>query len=181
MSDANEIEFYRKYGCTLEAAFDKLFPWALYITKNVDDAEDLTQDLLERLITSTPTNPVKNWAPYMKKTLHHLFIDNFFRHGHNREIPTEEIPERSADGPEPEARAIMNDLIRRFWKEVDRLDETQRIITRLRYCEKTLDVQRTHKEIAKLLGMPEGTTSRLLSEALRIVRRRLEWDEGTGN
>jgi len=171
----SEDEFERKYGCPLPEAFEYLSSKAYYITRNHDDAGDLAQDLLEKLLKSPgPARPIRDWKPYLNTALANLYLDKFIRAKPARKMSTVDIPDREAKDPGPEEEAILEDLRQRFWKEVDNLRPEYRRVILLRFCHCTFSIRHTISEIAVILDVPESTVARRLRDAMRILRKPLE-------
>jgi len=148
------------------------------ITRNAEDAEDLTQEAflrayraLDRFDLARPFRPWL-WTIGIRLALQSLASR---RRGEVSLDGPEDDPgdERRQDGPwladERSVRHLDERLLQRDLSDaLDGLDPMHRAILILRVVE-----ERTYEEIASLLGIPIGTVMSRLSRARRNLRQRL--------
>jgi RNA polymerase sigma-70 factor (ECF subfamily) len=148
-----------------EARLDELFrrhwraAWraAYAVTWRRELANDVAQEAFVRAVTRGNFDPSRPFGPWVTRIAVNLAIDEL---RHERRLAQEE-PEVAAE-PQPEG----DDAVVRA---VGRLDPDRRAVVVLHYW---LDFQTP--EIARLLGVPQGTVASRLSRALDQLRIDLE-------
>lgn len=144
---------------------------ALQLLGNPDDALDLAQEAMVRLLRSLPSlDPDRSWRPYLMRVVANLARDLWRRRRHRRAESLETlIEERGFDavdpGARPDERAHQGELSRRAARALATLSGPHREILVLR------DYQGlAYAEIAAALGIPRGTVMSRLHKARQLLR-----------
>ncbi len=129
----------------------KLYRFALSLTKDVNDADDIYQESLMKLwqLKEEWAN-WQNFEAYAMRMVRNTFL-NYYRKNNNRvHVALEQITEQ----PEPndtDKEMVLTDLRMRFNALISKLPEVQRNILYLREIE-----EMEYKEIAEVLEITEA-------------------------
>lgn len=147
----------------IEACVPALRRYARALTRNIDRADDLVQDCLERAIRKRrlwlPTGPLRAWLFKMLLNLYR----NEARHRRRRgdHVPLETmVIEPSIPAPQP-GRIALNEMAR----AIEVLPDEQREALLLVVLEGM-----SYAEAAAVLGIPDGTLMSRLSRARTALR-----------
>ena len=140
---------------------DHLLHAAIALTENRQDAEDLVQAAVERLLRRR--RRVDDLEAYLRRTLYNLAADGWRRQGtwRRRGLLLSSLPGDSA-GADAVTTVDLRDALVRALRE---LPPRQRAVLVLRYWE-----QLTQAETADLLGCSEGTVKSAASRGLTRLR-----------
>lgn len=118
-----------------------VFNFALHLTRNSADAEDLTAETFARLWTARNVRlaTVKGYLFAIARNLH---IEQYRRHR-----PTEEVTEAVDGASSPEAIVVGRDQAARLWKVIQTMPEVDRSALLMRADGLPYD------EIARILGI----------------------------
>lgn len=146
----------------IEATVPALRRYARALTRNVDRADDLVQDCLERAIRKrglfSPTGPLQGW---LFRILINIWRNDLrFERRRGVHIPIDSIAEPSVPAPQP-ARIALGEMSR----AIDRLPDDQREALLLVVLESM-----SYEEAASVLGIPAGTLMSRLSRARAALR-----------
>jgi RNA polymerase sigma-70 factor (ECF subfamily) len=155
---------------------DSLYRYALMLTRNADEAEELTQETLLRgmdnLSQYTPGTNARAWLCRIMSTQH---LNRVKRHHRKLEIPMEELPESQAGEArepgfrtEPELAFLKNLAGAEISRAVESLPQDFRQMIVLADLEGL-----SYKEIADILSCPMGTVMSRLFRARKLLRRKL--------
>lgn len=154
---------------------DALYRYALHLTRDSDEAEELTQDTMLRAISSiaqyTPGTNAKAWLCRIMSN-HHLNVRR--KRMHIPELLMEELPEPQAElevpghFPSPEASYIRAAVGAEVGRALDELPLEFRQVLALADMEGF-----SYKEISEMLSVPMGTVMSRLFRARRILREKL--------
>jgi len=144
----------------------RLRRYALALTRNTADADDLLQTTLVKVYLAWHRieDPARVVA-FARTTMSRSYVTAWRRWGRH-EAPITDLPDRPSPGTDPLAD---RDLI---WRGLDRLGRRQRAVVVLRYLE---DLELS--AIAEILGISIGTVKSQLSRALDNLRDYLGSDE----
>jgi RNA polymerase sigma factor (sigma-70 family) len=157
----------------LAELYDQFFPMvyglAARVTGDRTAAEDLTQEvfvsLWERPEAFDPgRGRLRTW---LAAITHHRAVDLVRRRAVRQRHATEAAPEPPA--PSMEELAVAAAVAKRVRAAVDDLPDDQRTAIMLAYFE-----GRTYRQVAEILGIPEGTAKSRMRLALRRIACRLE-------
>jgi len=165
-------------GVNIESLFleyyPRLYAYMRYRTGDVAQAEDLTSEVLERVLRYLPSyDPRKgDFAPWLFRIAHNTWV-NHYKRQRRRGAYHVDIGERLNDvaspdlGPEPSAER--SEEIARMVACVRTLPARQQEILGMRFVARL-----TNREIARALRMNERTVSVTILRALRKLRKQLE-------
>jgi RNA polymerase sigma-70 factor (sigma-E family) len=140
-----------------------LFRVAYALTGRQQDAEDLLQTALERLVPRW--RRVDDPMAYVRKVIYHEHIGRWRRWG-RRELSVAELPGWAlCDGPTSDDHANGVALRQALRAALGRLGPRQRAVLVLRYLE-----DRSEAEVAELLGCSPKTVASQASRALARLR-----------
>ncbi len=151
-----------------------VFSLALRIVRDVDLAEDVTQEVFWRVWEKAhqyrpERGSVRAWLLYITRN---RALD-VLRRRKRRPLSADHLPE--ADDPQvvladpgPEEMAVQDWEQQRVRQALARLSEEQRTVLLLAYFEGL-----SHREIAQQLGLPLGTVKSRLRAAVQSLRRLL--------
>lgn len=131
------------------------------IVRNREDAEDLTADFFIRLWDAAESyRPGKGHRAWMLTIARNMTID--FLRKRRREEPVEELPEDGAGQRTMEDSVVDTVGLR---QALDALKEDERQIVNMKIMGEL-----TFKEIARILGRPQGTVAWCYRNAIRKLR-----------
>jgi RNA polymerase sigma-70 factor (sigma-E family) len=141
-------------------ATPSLFRIAYALTGRQQDAEDLLQTALERLVPRW--RRVEDPTAYVRRIMYHEHIGRWRRWG-RREVPVEALADRPAPD-DPAQSVVLRHALRAALRE---LGPRQRAVLVLRYLE-----DRSEAEVADILGCSPKTVASQASRALHRLRTR---------
>lgn len=151
----------------LEAALPDLWRFALSLTRNPDQSDDLVQDAVLRAIQKKAFR----WPGHPVKPLTTKILLNCYRNDRRRAATRAEIDPQALDRlVSPEATAEARLELRLLWRRIDSLPDDQKLVLLA-----VTIAGLTYAETARLLKIPQGTVMSRLSRA----RARLQ-DEKNG-
>ena len=149
--DVTALEFvYKDYA-------DRLYSFALSVSKNKEIAEDVTADVFIKLYTFlSKGNDVINLKAFLYTAVRNAVYDNFKSASRNTPLPDEDI--FIDDSYAMDEKLAINDAL-------GQLPQDEREIVLL-YCYEGF----LHKEIAEILDVPEGTVRWKYRKALSALK-----------
>jgi RNA polymerase sigma-70 factor (ECF subfamily) len=148
-----------------EASYDKVFNFAYRLTKNHDDAEDITQEAYIRAFKSFESyNRSSRFENWIFRIVNNLFLDLIrYRSRRVKSISYDTITLQEDDNeiscfdfsdgkPTPEDQLMGNVLSEDLQTVFNYLSKTERKLIKLASIEGT-----THKEIAAILNLPASS------------------------
>ena len=138
-------------------------------TADPAEAEDLTQEVFVRALRALPQFQDRGlpYTAYLLRIAANLARDRW-RAGPPRTVATQDIPDRAAPGPGPDAVVIAGDRRLVLLAALDRLTPDHRAVLRLRILE-----GRTTREVAALTNRSEPAVRQLQVRALAALRAAL--------
>lgn len=140
-----------------------VFRVAYAILRNPIDSEDVVQETFLKIYRAGAWDRMEDERAFLARTAWRIAVDHRARG--RRESPTIEI----ADGANPEQSAIAADRNTAVHRLIDALPEELRQPLALSTVDEMNSV-----EIAKILGIPEGTVRTRLMRARQILKQKLE-------
>lgn len=156
-------EIYNRY-------WDVLYIHALRVLNDEDEAKDLVQELFAALWIKKPEISFKtNLSGYLYVAIRHKIL-NLIRQKKIREDFTAHLAlYLETRGDSPVQRLLETELSAILDREIERLPEKMRAVFKL---SRRQDL--SHKEIASKLNISDKTVKKQISNAIRIIRYRLE-------
>lgn len=148
----------------------KLYRFALRLTGSAPEAEDVVQEVLERVWKSSEeqTESVRNWEAWCLTMTRNRSLDKLRTTAQRRVVPIDGVAERAADNTDT-ARATetqdMADQVRRFMQA---LPEKQRLVMHLRDVE-----EMSYEEITQVLDLSLDQVKVNLHRARKAIREKL--------
>ncbi|MBK8921195.1 MAG: RNA polymerase sigma factor [Saprospirales bacterium] len=148
----------------------RLYRIALRITGNAQDAEDVVQEVWEKVWKSTEyqSASIRNWEAWCMVLTRNLSIDKFNAQAQRRTIPLDVLAGRKAVGADPAQSAESNDLAHHVRRMIQELPEKQRLVMHLRDIEEL-----SYEEIAAVLDISMDQVKVNLHRARKTVRDKL--------
>lgn len=148
----------------------KLYRFALRITGSSHEAEDVVQEVMEKIWKTAPeqTEAVLNWEAWCMTLTRNRSLDKTRSQTLRRTAPLDGINERRTDSVSPAQAAENQDMashVKRFMQE---LPEKQRLVMHLRDIEEL-----TYDEIAETLSISLEQVKVNLHRARKSVRERM--------
>ena len=141
--------------------------YALALTRNATDAEDLVQDCLTRAIASSHTwKPGSNMRSWLFKIMHNIFIDEI-RRNRLREAAKKDSDAQYINPPQPATTELGQVL-----EALSRLPEIYRepiILVAIN--------DMTYAQAAEIIDVPLGTLMSRLSRARQALRRAVQGED----
>ena len=148
----------------------KLYRFALRITGSVHEAEDVVQEVLEK-VWKTATEQVgniQNWEAWCMTLTRNRSLDKTRSQTLRRAAPLEGVAERSSDIATPAQATERNDLVNRVKMMMQQLPEKQRLVMHLRDIEEL-----SYDEISESLGISLDQVKVNLHRARKIIREKI--------
>ncbi|MCC7244957.1 MAG: RNA polymerase sigma factor [Saprospiraceae bacterium] len=148
----------------------KLFRFALRITGNSHEAEDVVQEVLEKVWKSSPEHveTVQNWEAWCMTLTRNRSLDKTRSNALRRTAPLEGVQDRSVESATPAQRAEQRDLVHQVKRLMQELPEKQRLVMHLRDIEEL-----SYEEIADTLGISLDQVKINLHRARKAVREHM--------
>lgn len=162
----------------IRAYVKPLFGYALNRVKQREEAEDLAQEMLLRLLTSVSSGAtIRNLDAYVWTIAKYTWANWAKKRARApMSIEVNGMSELLADGdPEPMERLLATETYRSLRREVSLLSDMHRRIVVLHYYE-----GRKQSEIAAVLGLPVNTVKWHLRDAKKEMRKGMNRMQGAG-
>jgi RNA polymerase sigma factor (sigma-70 family) len=162
----------------VEAWFRDLHPrvyaYIRYRVANLQEAEDLTSEIMERALVHLDTYDVRKGAfsTWLFRIAHNTFVNYAKQQQRQSQYEVdlgEGFEDLATDEPSPEQAAVRQEEIARLLVCVRTLSPRQQDILAMRFAGRL-----TNREIAGILKMNERTVSVTILRALRTLRRKLQ-------
>jgi RNA polymerase sigma factor (sigma-70 family) len=146
----------------------KLYRFALRITGNTHEAEDVVQDVLTRAWKNSESEQIQNWEAWCMTLTRNRSLDKSRSTASRRLTPIDSITPAQHGSEEFNTHAEYRDLAdyaKRFMQE---LPEKQRLVMHLRDVE-----EQRYEEIAQLLDMSLDQVKVNLHRARKTIREKM--------
>jgi len=167
------------FGELYDNFYGQIFGYVLKRTANIETAQDITSEVFFKALNNLGRYRRRKNVPF-SSWLYRIAtnqINEYFRRNKHRPLPLEEVSdtidtfntsvEAEVFQAEEELKRQQDFLI--LHKGISRLPIKYQEVITLRFFEKKQD-----KEIAQILGKPEGTVKSLLHRGLRRLREMME-------
>lgn len=149
-----------------------VFGFALKKCKNLEDAEDLSQEIMAKVFISLiKRNDIENVSKFIW-TIAHNSLSNYYRENKHSfmGVPIDEVENCLYDDtPSAESSLIEHEEILKLYSEIAYLSKLQRRIVIMYYYE-----NKKQEQIAEELNIPVGTVKWHLFEAKKELKRGME-------
>jgi RNA polymerase sigma-70 factor (ECF subfamily) len=155
------------FSLLVERHRELAFACALAYMRDREEAEDVAQEAFSRAYASLATFRGGVWQGWFMRILRNLCLDTLRR---RKVRKTEPIDVNWLDqSPSPEAQVLEIERRRHLAWAIGTLPEKFRVPLVMHFLS-----QRTYREIAVALGLPETTVVGRTTRAVRLLRERLE-------
>ncbi|MFN4256691.1 MAG: RNA polymerase sigma factor [Saprospiraceae bacterium] len=145
----------------------KLYRFALRITGSVHEAEDVVQDVFEKVwkVTDEHAETVQNWEAWCMTLTRNRSIDKTRSRSFRRAAPLETTFDHASPAASPAQTAELGDTVAHVRKLMQELPEKQRLVMHLRDIE-----EMSYDEIAQTLDITLDQVKVNLHRARKAVR-----------
>lgn len=154
----------------------KLYRFALRITGNPHEAEDVVQEVMERVWKSPEAQAaaVQNWEAWCMTLTRNRSIDKSRGQTQRRALPIDHLSAHSAAEPTPAQETESRDMTARVRRLMQELPEKQRLVMHLRDIEEL-----SYEEIGETLDISLDQVRVNLHRARKTIREKLLKTETT--
>lgn len=148
----------------------KLYRFALRITGSVHEAEDVVQEVLEKVWKTSPDHSenVQNWEAWCMTLTRNRSLDKTRSQSLRRTSTLDNVVERKTDSINPAEATESRDLADNIKKMMQELPEKQRLVMHLRDIEEL-----TYDEIAETLSITLDQVKINLHRARKTIREKM--------
>ena len=172
--------FQRGQPRAFEALYDRfkdyVYRTALFITRNSGDAEEAVQETFLDVLRALPNYHIEGPARF-ETWLYRVTVNRCRSRMRRKTLPSadwDDIEERleriptSHSNHDPEGVTLRRERAVALWQAVDGLPEAHRVVVLLRYQQEL-----SYSEIARTLGISEGTVKSRLYSARQLLSKAL--------
>jgi len=139
------------------------------VLRHVHDAEDTAQETFLKLYRNGSWRETENERAFLARVVWRMSVDRLRQHKARGAGSSEaDFSELAASGPDPEQAAITGDWHATIHRLIDGLPEELRQPLAL----STVD-EMNSREIAEVMGIPEGTVRTRLMRARQLLREKI--------
>ena len=148
----------------------KLYRFALRITGSVHEAEDVVQEVLEKVwkTSGEQTEAVQNWEAWCMTLTRNRSLDRTRAQAQRRTAALDGITDRPNEGNSPAQATETRDLADRVKRMMQELPEKQRLVMHLRDIEEL-----SYEEISEVLNISLEQVKVNLHRARKSIREQL--------
>ncbi len=148
----------------------KLYRFALRITGSVHEAEDVVQEVLEKVWKTAPeqTDHIQNWEAWCMTLTRNRSLDKTRSQTIRRTASLDGVAERKSESINPAQATEQNDLVARVKRMMQELPEKQRLVMHLRDIEEL-----SYDEIAESLNISLDQVKVSLHRARKTIREKM--------
>jgi RNA polymerase sigma-70 factor (ECF subfamily) len=148
----------------------KLYRFALRITGNSHEAEDVVQEVMEKVWKSAPehSETVLNWEAWCMTLTRNRSLDKTRSQSLRRTAPLETVSEQRAESSSPAQVTENRDMAAMVKMVMQELPEKQRLVMHLRDIEEL-----TYEEISETLSLSLDQVKVYLHRARKTVREKM--------
>jgi RNA polymerase sigma-70 factor, ECF subfamily len=169
-----DLELRREFEERVAEGSTLAYRVAFGVLRHRQDAEDVAQEALIRAYRRFHAlRNRESFRAWLVRTAWRLALDR--RRGDQRRLRRDAAPVNYATVvPSVIDEALASERANQLWQAIDRLPEKLRLVVVLAAIQEA-DLA----EVAKLLGVPEGTVKSRLFQARRQLREHLQWTRTT--
>ena len=153
----------------MDAHYGSVYRSMLFLTGDANLAEDLTQEVFASawgaMARFRGQASVRTW---LHQIGYHAFIDAQRRRARDQAL-SDRLTHRRSEGPaDPMSRVLADEHLAQVYEALERLEVGERAVLILHYIEGL-----SYRQMARVLGRPNGTLKWLTNRALENLRRQL--------
>jgi RNA polymerase sigma-70 factor (ECF subfamily) len=165
-----------EFAAMVERQARFVFRIAYSLLRNAQDAEDAVQEMLLNLYRKRAWIGLRDERAFLARVVWRTALDKLRKRQTDAIYNPSGLSELANEEPDPERLAVSLDWAKRVHALVDRLPEELRQPLAL----STID-ELNSREIAGVMGIPEGTVRTRLMRARQMLRERLAAQEETAH
>ncbi|MBK9337110.1 MAG: RNA polymerase sigma factor [Lewinellaceae bacterium] len=148
----------------------KLYRFALRMTGSVPEAEDVVQEVLERVWKSSEVQSegVQSWEAWCMILTRNRSLDKLRSNARRSAKPLDGVAEQTPDGADTARAAEARDMAEQARRFMQELPEKQRLVMHLRDIE-----EMSYEEITRILDIPMDQVKVSLHRARKAIREKL--------
>jgi RNA polymerase sigma-70 factor (ECF subfamily) len=155
------------------ALHPRVYAYVRYRVANLQEAEDLTSEIMERALTHLETYDRRKGAfsTWLFRIAHNTFVNYLKRQQRQSQYQADlgdGLEDLAVEAPSPEQAAVRKEEIAHLLACLRTLSPRQQEILSMRFAGRM-----TNRDIAHILDMNERTVSVIILRALRALRRKL--------
>jgi RNA polymerase sigma-70 factor, ECF subfamily len=163
-----DLDLEREFEARLVESSTLAFRVAYSVLRHREDAEDVAQEAFAKAYRNfRQLRDRDRFRAWLARMTWRLAID---RYRATRRHPTVELDANDPSGPSTAETVAVRDRSEQLWRAIDALPEKLRLVVVLANMEGH-DV----KEVAALLGLPQGTVKSRLFSARQRLKEQLQW------
>lgn len=163
-----DLDLEREFEARLVESSTLAFRVAYSVLRHREDAEDVAQEAFAKAYRNfRQLRDRDRFRAWLARMTWRLAID---RYRATRRHPTVELDPNDPSGPTTAETVAARDRSEQLWRAIDALPEKLRLVVVLANMEGH-DV----KEVATLLGLPQGTVKSRLFSARQRLKEQLQW------
>jgi RNA polymerase sigma-70 factor (ECF subfamily) len=163
-----DLDLEREFEARLVESSTLAFRVAYSVLRHREDAEDVAQEAFAKAYRNfRQLRDRDRFRAWLARMTWRLAID---RYRATRRHPTVELDANDPGGPSTAETVAARDRSEQLWRAIDALPEKLRLVIVLASIEGH-DV----KEVAALLGLPQGTVKSRMFSARQRLKEQLQW------
>ena len=149
----------------------RIFRYVRSRVHNNQLAQDLTGEVFLRMVAALPEYRITQapFAAWLYSIARNLIADHYLKEGGRMAVPIQEVQHVIGEGTDPAAVVEQQLTLERVQRALERIDETQREVIRLRFL-----VGLSLREVAESLGKTVAAVKSLQHRGLLALRAALQ-------
>jgi RNA polymerase sigma factor (sigma-70 family) len=144
---------------------DKLYRFAFRLTGNTHEAEDVVQDVMEKLLKNTETTPIQNWEAWCMTLVKNRSLSQNKYWSIRRTSDLQQVSELPSQQEDHSKTTENQDLVALIRQKMQALPEKQRLVFHLRDVEGL-----SYEEISTVLDLSLDQVKTNLHRARKMLR-----------
>jgi RNA polymerase sigma-70 factor (ECF subfamily) len=157
------------YEDVIDAHYASVYRFLLFLTRDASLAEDLTQEVFASAWGAIDDfrgdSSIKTW---LHRIAYHSFVDVQRRRERDRSLAAGLSQGEPGMAADPLSRVMADEHLGRIYRALENLDVNDRAVLLLHYMDGL-----SYREMARVLGQPDGTVKWMTHRALEELRTRL--------
>ncbi len=154
------------YEGVIDAHYASVYRFLLFLARDANLAEDLTQEVFasawDAIDNFRGDSSVKTW---LHRIAYHSFVDVQRRRERDRSLAAELSQGEPDVAADPLSQVMADEHLGRIYQALENLDVNERAVLLLHYLDGL-----SYREMARVLGQPDGTVKWMTNRALEKLR-----------